>query len=56
VEAAAAARGRVAAFEGEFRIGGREQGDVLDGILDVEVGQFGDVEVSRVVMGFDQAG
>src|SRR6185503_15845268 len=56
VKAAAAARGGVAAFERELGVGRGEEGDVLDGILDVEVGQLRDVEVGRMEVGFDEAG
>src|SRR5204862_2992932 len=56
VEAAAAAGGGVAALEGELGVGGGEEGDVFDGVLDVEVGEFGDVEVGGVEVGLDEAG
>jgi hypothetical protein len=56
VEAAAAARGGVAAFERELGVRGGEQGDVLDRVLDVEIREFGDVEVGGVEVGFDEAG
>src|SRR5262245_34425668 len=57
VEEAAAAAGRgVAALQGEPGVGGGEQGDVLDGVLDVEVFEGGDVEVGGVEVGLDEAG
>src|SRR5262249_32108029 len=54
VQAAAAPRGGVAALQGEPCVARGEDRDVVDGVLDVEVGQLGDVEVSRVEVGLDQ--
>ena len=53
-QAAAAARRRVAAFQREPRVRRRQQRDVFDGILDVEVFQRGDVEIRRVEVRLDQ--
>src|SRR5262245_54255427 len=53
-EAPPATGGRVAALQGEPGVGGRQEGDVLDGVLDVEVFQGGDVEVGGVEVGLDQ--
>ena len=55
-QAAAAAGRRVAALERQLGVGRRQQRDVFDRILDVEVFQLGDVEVGRVKMGLDQPG
>ena len=55
VEQAAAAAGRgVAALQGQPGVGGGQQRDVLDRVLDVEVFEGGDVEVGRVEVGLDQ--
>ncbi len=55
VEQAAAAAGRgIAAVQRQPRVGGRQQRDVLDRVLDVEVFQVGDVEVGGMEVGFDQ--
>jgi hypothetical protein len=56
VQAAAAAGGRVAALQGQPGVGGGEQRDVLDGVLDVEILQGRHVEVRRVKVGLDEAG
>jgi hypothetical protein len=55
-QAAATARGRVAAFESEAGVGGGEEGDVFDRILDIEVFEGGDVEVRWMEVSFDKAG
>lgn len=55
-ETAPAARGGIAAFEGESGVAGGEESDVFDGVLDVEVFESGDVEVGGVEVGFDEAG
>ncbi len=54
VQAAAAARGRVAAFEREPGVARSQDRDVFDRILDVEIGEIGDVEVGRMEMSLDQ--
>ena len=54
-QAAAAARRRVAALERQPAVGRRQERDVFDRILDVQVGQLRDVEVSGVKMRLDQA-
>ena len=56
VQAAAAAGRRVAAFEREPGVARGQDRHVFDGILDVEVGQLGDVEIGGMEMGLDQAG
>ena len=55
-QAAAAARRGVAALERQPRIGGRQERDVFDRILDVEVFESGDVEVSGMKVRLDQPG
>ena len=54
-QAAAAARRRVAALEGELGVRRGQQRDVLDRVLDVEVFERRDVEVGRVEVRLDQA-
>ena len=56
VQAPAAPRRGVAALQREPGIGRGQQGDVFDGILDIQVGELGDVEIRRVKMRLDQAG
>ena len=53
-QAAAAASRRVAALQSELRVAGRENRDVLNRVLDVEIFQRGDVEIRRMKMSFDQ--
>src|SRR5262249_53266873 len=55
-EATAAAGRRVAALQRQLRVGRRQQRDVLDGVLDVEVLERRHVEVGGVEVGLDQAG
>src|SRR5205823_801164 len=55
-EATAAARRGVTALQGKPGVGGGQQRDVLDGILDVEVFECGDIEVGWVKMRLDQSG
>ena len=54
VQAAAAPRRGVAALERQPRVGRGQERDVLDRILDVQVGQLGDVEIGGVEVGLDQ--
>ena len=54
VQAAAAAGGRVAAFERQPGVARGQDRHVFDRILDVEIGQLGDVEIGRMEMGLDQ--
>ena len=46
----------IAALEGQASIGGRQQRDILDRILDIEIRELGHVEVRGVEMGLDQPG
>ena len=55
VQAAAAAGRGVAALEGQPGVRRGQERDILDRILDVEIRQFGHVEVRGVEMGLDQA-
>ena len=55
-QAAAAAGRRIAAFERQPGIVRRQQRDVFDRILDVEIFQVGDVEIGRMKVGFDEPG
>ena len=48
-------RGRVAAFERQPGIARGQDRDVFDRILDVEIGEIGDVEVGRVEVRLDQS-
>src|SRR5262249_15717365 len=57
VEQAAAAAGRgVPALERQPGVGGGKEGDVLDGVFDVEVFEGRDVEVRRVEVSLDEPG
>ena len=56
VQAAPAPRRGVAALEGQPSIGGRQQRDILDRILDIEIRELGHVEIRGVEMGLDQPG
>ena len=55
VQAAAASGRRVAALESQLGVAGGQDRDVFDRVLDVEIGQLGDVEVGGVEVGLDQA-
>ena len=46
----------VAALERQPGVAGGENGDVFDWVLDVEIGQLGDVEVGRMKVRLDQPG
>ena len=56
MQAAAAARAGVAAFQCGARVDGRLQGHIFHRVLDVQVLQFGDIEVGEVNVRLDQTG